>query len=118
MWVVTLADRSVREVFRIKRPQAFAANDAFAWTPDSASIVVNIQPEGVGTPAYTGYGHELWAVPIRDRKPVKLDVGMTTVQPAAIAIHPDGRQVAFVAGGWALGEIRILSKVLPPSAAK
>lgn len=117
LWVVTLADLSVREVFRVKRRNGLVGNDAFVWTPDSTALVVNVQPPGFGTPAYTGYGHELWAVSIQDRKPVRLDVG-TTVRPTAIAIHPDGRQIAFVAGGWATGEIRILNNLLPPRAPK
>lgn len=72
------------------------------WTPDSRAIVFN---RALGPKE-----RELWVVGI-DGAARKLDLGVRDILNEPIAIHPDGRQIAFVRGTLRRPEIRVLENV-------
>jgi Tol biopolymer transport system component len=80
----------IREVFAAQPARAFDIDDGVQWTPDSRAIVANVR-EGQGT-------RRLWWIPVDGGNPYPLDLGVPNVSDSAIAIHPDGRQLAFLAG--------------------
>jgi len=90
LWLIRVSDGFVRELYRVKRPNAFVHN-ALVWTSDSGGVIVNQQegPPGSSNP------YELWYAPLHG-EPRKLDVHTGNIRPEAIAVH--GEQVAFVAG--------------------
>jgi Tol biopolymer transport system component len=115
----------VREIFRARGTQAFNHYGDLQWTPDSRAIVTTVAT----TMHATGTNEqEIWWIPIDGRDPRRIDVGTTQIGENPIAIHPDGRQLAFVAGRpfpavWtanvrpqALGaplELRLLGPLVP-----
>ena len=104
VWVAAIADKTVREVFKTAEPNALATN-SLTWTPDSRAVVVNrwVKQEN---------RRELWVAPL-DGAPRKLNINDVRVTGEAIAIHPDGRRVAFVAGPPPTIEIRAIENVIP-----
>jgi hypothetical protein len=67
------------------------------WTPDGRAVLVRKML------AAGGETSELWLVPIAGESPRKLDFDANRVVPCApgkIRLHPDGLQIAFVAGEY------------------
>jgi Tol biopolymer transport system component len=110
--VFDLSNGQVREVFR--RPNAFAARDGIHWMPDSRALIANVIGERAGA------RRAIWWIPIDGRPAHPIDIGVQTLVDDAIAIHPSGRQVAFVAGDPVASktsgpkrELRVLERFLP-----
>ncbi|MEX2273378.1 MAG: hypothetical protein WD690_18050 [Vicinamibacterales bacterium] len=104
--VVTSDGATHREVYRRKRPFAFSF-DALAWTPDSRALLMNVSGDTDDAP------RELWVVPVEEgRRPVRLDLGLKNILNDGIAIHPDGRQIAFSVAKPLKREIRVVENVL------
>jgi hypothetical protein len=84
----------VREIHRALGTEAFNHKGDLQWTPDSRAIITTIAT------VYHADGNEqeLWWIPIDGRPAHKIDVGTTLIGEDPIAIHPDGRRIAFVAG--------------------
>ena len=100
LWLVSIADRRARELLRVPRANAFSTN-ALVWTPDSRHVIVNAQVRPGA--------RELWAVPIDGGgQYTRLELGVENLRDGAIAIHPDGRQIAFIAGERPTSELRLL----------
>ena len=89
--VFDVIEQRVHDVFRVGRARAVTAEDGVQWMPDSRALVANIH--GASENA-----RELWWIPVDGGQPRRLDVGVDNVVDSAIAIDPDGRQIAFVAG--------------------
>lgn len=107
------ATRQEREVFRAERPNAFNYEDGLQWMPDGRAVIVNMR--GAAPNAF-----ELWWIPVDGRQPRRIDVGVENLTNNAIAVHPDGRQVAFLAGDPVPStassprrEFRLLQRFLP-----
>jgi Tol biopolymer transport system component len=90
--VTDLSSGEGREVFRSTAPNAFSARDGIHWMPDSRALVANVIGGKPGAP------RAIWWIPIDGRPAHPIDIGLQTLVDDAIAIHPSGRQVAFVAG--------------------
>jgi hypothetical protein len=102
-----------RTVFEVDRDNGFNHEDGLRWMPDSRAFIVNTRGAGDNERA-------LWWVPLDGRPPHALDVGRDDVFNRSIAIHPDGRQIAFYAGGLVASkttvvqtEFRLLERFLP-----
>ena len=105
--------RQTREVFRRDLPEAFTYEAGVQWMPDSSAMLVN-------TRAGKSNERELWWVPIDSRTPHAIDVGTKELVTNAIAVHPDGRQIAFLTGRPVAAktvmrqtEFRLLERFLP-----
>lgn len=78
-------------MFRSPHPNAFNYEDGLQWTHDGRAFVVNVRRDGQN-------GFDVWRVPMDGGQPTKLDIGVSNLVNSAIAVHPDGRQVSFLAG--------------------
>jgi Tol biopolymer transport system component len=80
------------------------------WMPDGRSVILPKVPSP-GSPT------ELWMVPIDSQSAQKLDFHVDGLEPG-FAIHPDGRQIAFVAAaGKQDAEVWALENFLPAAGA-
>jgi hypothetical protein len=80
---------------------------------DNRAVIANVRGSA-------GTTRELWWIPIDGRQPRKLDIGDDTLVDSAVAVHPDGQQIAFVAGDPVVSktssprrEFRMLERFLP-----
>ena len=92
--------------------EGFSHNALHNWTSDSRAIVVQ-----KNVPAQDAPTAELWFVPVDPAAgpPRKLDLGvMDLVAGERFAVHPDNRQIAFLAGATEY-EIRVIDRFLSPS---
>jgi len=86
-----LRTEETRVVFEIDRPAAINTEDGVQWTADGRALVANVRGEAENQ-------FELWWIPVDGRAPHRLDIGVDDLVNSAVAVHPDGKQVAFVAG--------------------
>jgi Tol biopolymer transport system component len=96
--LIPLAAGEPRELLRTSQQNRIGM--FLTWTPDSSAIIVNKALDAKGEQ------REYWLVPIAGGQSRKLD-GVTPIGNFPLAIHPDGRQIAFLAGErkaevWAL----------------
>ena len=83
----------VKEIFRVSSP---ARINAIGWTADSGAVLAN-------------RAGGFWKFPISGEEPLKLEVGLPN-----LGIHPDGRRIAYTAGGPAKpAEVWVLENFLP-----
>lgn len=93
-----------RELIRVNEPEGFSPY--LAWTPDGRGIIVAARLDESGNKS-------LWLVPVEGGQPRKLDVDMRDfADQSPIAVHPDGRQIAYVAGE-SKREVWVLENFLP-----
>jgi Tol biopolymer transport system component len=97
-----------RELRRVPRGNAFSTHGGVRWTPDSKALLVIESIQG---------RNELRRVPL-EGKPHPLSIGVTNLAEEMIDVHPDGRQIAFLAGEPNLTEIRVLERVLKPNGSR
>jgi Tol biopolymer transport system component len=102
-----------RELFSVAVENAFNYEDGLQWMPDGRAVIVTVR--GAARNAF-----ELWWIPVDGRQPRRLDIGVDNLINNAIAVHPDGRQVAFLAGDPVPStassprrEFRLLRRFLP-----
>ena len=98
-----------RELLHVKQPE-WVNNSSMPWTADGRGILVRkmTEPEGATS--------ELWLVPIDGTTSRKLDFDANRVVPFAqgkLQLHPDGRQLAFVAGHQRIMEVWALENFVP-----
>jgi len=77
---------------------------AIAWAATSQDLLVVRQPNAKAA-------SELWLVPARGGEPRKLEFAASNVRQ--IALHPDGRRLAFTSG-WDRSEVWVMENFLPP----
>lgn len=87
--VYDVVTAQVRVVFQDDRKPDFV-DDGVQWMPDSRALIANVG-------GANGTVRELWWIPVDGRQPKRLTVGVNVVD-AAIAIDPEGKQIAFGAG--------------------
>jgi Tol biopolymer transport system component len=107
LYLIPVAGGAPREILRAKSGQRL---DGFRlqWTPDNRALVIP-------TPTSTNSPTELWFLPIDSATPRRLDFNEGLVLGGGgFAIHPNGRQVAFVAmAGRQAAEVWALENFLP-----
>jgi Tol biopolymer transport system component len=118
--LVPVAGGPLREVLRLKAPDAVVHPNANSWTPDSTAFIMQ---------KYTGSRWELWLVPIDGRPARKLDIdpgawrpetptgGSLVLADQGIGLSHDGRRIALVLGKTA-EEIWALENFLPAASTK
>lgn len=76
------------------------------WMPDGMSLVF----------VRNGAGEKsgLWSVSVEGGEPRKLEVTGTKERPQMVAIHPDGKQMAFHIAGSRKYEVWVMENFLPP----
>jgi len=79
---------------------------SIAWTPDSRGVLFVKQPDPDNPTT------ELWVVPAQGGEPRKLDLAAPSMRD--IAVHPDGRHLAFTSGGDR-SEVWVMENVLRPA---
>jgi hypothetical protein len=99
------------------KPQALLAGPAgsltfrWQWLPDSKGAILLKEPP-------TGGGAELWMAMVAGRSR-KLDIDVRQWDEGLFRLHPDGRQIAFVARAGEPGaEVWALENFLPAATAK
>ena len=85
-----------RELLRIPEEESIRAG-GLVWMRDGKRILFIKKSD-------------LWAIPAEGGEPHKLNLAMKGL--AQLRFHPDGRQVAFQAGGWS-NEVWVLENFLP-----
>jgi Tol biopolymer transport system component len=98
-----------RELLRVSQPQELMATAT--WMPDGRAVIVDKVLNESGTE------REFWLVPTAGGQPRKIDVGTAPGLGPDIRVHPDGRQIAFVAGENKK-ELWVLENFLPALNAK
>ncbi len=78
-----------------------------AWAPDGQSVLLARRASPGGSK------DELWLVPVQGGEPRKL--GITGENMRHLSVHPDGRHIAFTAGGER-GEVWVMENFLPAAA--
>jgi Tol biopolymer transport system component len=101
--VVSLAGGEARTLVRDSR---LPWPPSIAWTPDSRGVIFVKQPSPVGTKT------ELWVVPLQGGEPRKLDLAAPGIRE--LAVHPDGRRIAFTSGGDR-SEVWVMENFLRPA---
>lgn len=115
LYLISTGDGALKELLRAKAGEEF---DGFRleWTPDSRAVVL---PTTIRTASDR---IELRLVPVEDpARARKLDVDTENwiLPGGGFAIHPDGRQIAFVAAAGKQGaEVWALENFLPAASAK
>ncbi len=74
-----------RELFTLQEGKSFRGGVGISWTPDGRHVVVGGQ-DADDEP------DELWSIPATGGEPRKLNLG---VKVSHLALHPDGRRIAF-----------------------
>ena len=77
------------------------------WAGDGRHLLFS----GAGAGASAEYESELWRISVEGGEPHK--VGLITQRRGTLAIHPDGRQIAFTAGETKR-EVWVMENLLPP----
>lgn len=102
-----------REIFGVERPEALDGNNGIRWMPDGRALIVRVAGPGPNE-------RTLWWIPIDGSAPHQVDVGRGDLVDTGFSIHPDGRQIAFVAGDPIVSKIakltseyRLLKSFLP-----
>ena len=109
--VVPLSGGPMRTLLTATAPDRL--NWVWQWMPGGQTIVIE---RILGS----GERGELWHVPL-DGRPTKTDLDVRTFSEAGglLAVHPDGKQIAFVAAAGAAGsEVWALENFLPARAGK
>jgi len=94
-----------RELLRLA--QGEGALTGFEWAGDGKHLLFTKTEGGGPNPSLTP---ELWQISVDDGEPQK--VGLTTQPRGTLAIHPDGRQIAFTAGE-VKEEVWVMENFLP-----
>lgn len=103
--IMSSARGAPRELMRI-RPEE-GSFSGLEWAGDGKYLLFSIGAEGPG-PNLTP---ELWRIAVDGGQRQK--VGLATQNSATLAIHPDGRQIAFTAGETRQ-EVWVMENLLPP----
>jgi Tol biopolymer transport system component len=109
MVLIPVSGGGPREVFRV----ATGGDLGKGWTPDSQGLIV------WRTNGEAGSQPEAWLYGINGGEPRKLDIdasGVNVNGPNPIRVHPDGRQIAYVASKRANG-VWVLENFLPTAKA-
>jgi Tol biopolymer transport system component len=103
--IMSSAGGAPRERLRIRRDEGSLTG--LEWAGDGKYLLFSIGAGGPG-PNLTP---ELWRMAVDDGQRQK--VGLATQNSATLAIHPDGRQIAFTAGETKQ-EVWVMENLLPP----
>lgn len=106
-----------RELVRLNAPERIsngngATNHNVTWTPDGGSVLFHKMP--VGTPENAEGG--LWSVPVTGGQPRKIDLGVAVSRGSRV--HPDGKQIIFVAPEIPTSTVWVMENLLPTATAK
>jgi len=104
-FVVTLKVRGLRgpQTKEVARMAPRENVTSLAWTPDGKRIVY--------TKKGPGKENEAWSTAVDSGQSVELKFSLPRIRD--IAVHPDGRQVAFVAGLSGSQELWVMENALP-----
>jgi Tol biopolymer transport system component len=104
--LLPLSGEGPRELCRLAKGAWVPSLD---WTPDGRTVMFS----QVDSPGKHDDG--LWFVNASGGQPRKLDIsGIDNKKIRSFAIHPDGKQLAFAAGGGRKIEVWALENFLPP----
>jgi Tol biopolymer transport system component len=106
LMVMPAAGGEPRELLRLRDGQGLLKG--IEWAPDGRHLLFTKGPGGFIIPGFT---EELWRISVDGGEPQK--VGLATQDRGTLAIHPDGRQIAFTAGG-PKREVWVMENLLPP----
>jgi Tol biopolymer transport system component len=101
-----------RELWRVTEPESLDMRWV-AWMPDGSGVIVSRSSH----PVTGDGGGYFWHVPVTTGTPRKIDVGTPVWSGFRFQVHPDAKQMAFVAG-VNKQEIWVLENFLPRFSAK
>lgn len=108
LMVMPAAGGAPRELMRLQR----GSFTGLEWANDGRHLLFTRSPESPAGFQIRGQS-ELWRVPVGGGEPHR--VGLPTRYQGTLAIHPDGRRIAFEAGETA-PELWVVENLLPPLA--
>jgi Tol biopolymer transport system component len=92
----------VRQILRVNQPAALNHYGDLRWMPDGRAVVGTLRNATLDD-------QEIWWIPVDGRPATKIEVGVAPIGETAIAIHPNGREIAFV-GGYPIAATMPLSR--------
>ena len=103
--VLSMEDRTLRDIVTLPRKEALDQISGVAWTPDGRHLIYS---QG-NSPK------ELWRIPLEGGQPTKTGVAMDSAGVLGLSVHPDGRQLLFHAttGSRTTAEIWVMKNFLP-----
>ena len=111
--LISIADGTRRVLFKTPSASALDRDRDVRWMPDGSALIAKIAGAAPNERAF-------WWIPIDGRPPHKIDIGRTDLVDTTFGIHPDGKQIAFVAGAPIVSktsvlqtEFRMLDRFLP-----
>jgi len=112
LMVMPAAGGEPRELMRLPRAEdrfasSFTSFSGLEWARDGRHLLFTKTQGGVGS----AFESELWRISVEGGEPHK--VGLTTQRRGTLAMHPDGRQIAFTAGETKR-EVWVMENLLPP----
>jgi Tol biopolymer transport system component len=105
--LIPIAGGEPRELLGVTAPERFWSY--VAWVPDGRGVIVLRRGGGYGP-------GELSLVLVGDGQPRKLEIDMRNFAGGAFSVHPDGRQIAYLAGEQKY-EVWVLENFLPAAKA-
>ena len=106
--VIPSTGGEARELVRLQQGGEEGSVSGLEWARDGRYLLLSI---GEDSGESFGVTPELWRIPAEGGEPEK--VGLRTHEWATVAIHPDGRQIAFTAGE-PKREVWVMENFLPP----
>jgi len=104
--VVTVVPLAGGEARHVLRSGQMVWPPAIAWAPDGQGVLFVKQPNADDPRT------ELWLVPLEGGEPRKLDLAARDMRD--LAVHPDGRRIAFTSGGDR-SEVWVMENFLLPA---
>ncbi len=104
--VLSLKDRTVRDVATLPREDALNQISGVAWTPDGKHLIFS---QGKYPKS------ELWRIPLKGGPATRTGVAIDSAGVLGLSVHPDGRQLLFHAttGNRTTSEIWAMKNFLP-----
>jgi len=109
--VVPVAGGEARELFAVREPQFLSE---VAWMPDGRHLMFfrgADRHEEVGVGGFLDMTKQLWRIPAEGGQAQRIDLPLKKLR--FLAIHPDGRQIAFTAGEGVSTEVWVMENFLP-----
>ena len=94
-----------RELLRVNEPQRLGM--PLTWTPDGQSVIAPFFADNSGRRGY-------WLIHLTGGQPQTLEIDTGALFATEFRTHPDGRQVAYLAGERKF-EVLALENFLPPA---
>ena len=102
-----LQENEVRELWTVRSPGPiyFPTLSGFAWTSDNRHLIYHRKP--------TGAGFQVWTIAVAMGQARQLEPAISKLN-RMVGVHPDGKQLFFLAWNEGVSEVWVMENFLPP----